>query len=425
MKSVVLVSSDEELKARLRDALTAGERLLYRRVQDALPYTAAPSSRWILIDCRALNHFAATAEIARVRRSAGARGESAGLNEGMTWYGYLYTQCWAIVHYLRLVVWPNALALDYGFTTIRGARGIPGLVLLTVFGAATLIAWTRVERFGWFAYLGSMFFILLAPSSSVVPIVLEVAAERRIYLALAVVLVLAVVGVEWVRRRAAARVSPRWFVAGAAGIAAALAITTFARSRTYDDPEALWRSAVQATPENPRALVQLGVALATLDPPNLAAAESAFAAAVAEDSSCRAGCLQYGTLLSKQGRFKEAVPLLTREAARVAGTKNSVAAARLLALDLMKSGDYPDAIPYLEGVVQWDPTMSNFVMLGVAYVTVGRRDEAIATFRYMATFDLGNAQLQQLSKRLEDGVNHPEALANLQEFAFSMTRGWM
>jgi hypothetical protein len=43
----------------------------------------------------------------------------------------------------------------------------------------------------------------------------------------------------------------------------------------------------------------------------------------------------------------------------------------------------------------------------------------------MATFDLGDAKLQQLSRRLEDGVSHPEALSNLQEFAFSMARDWL
>jgi tetratricopeptide (TPR) repeat protein len=353
---------------------------------------------------------------------AGARGESTGFNAGMTWYGYLYTQCWAIAHYLRLAVWPNALSIDYGYRTIRGARGIPGLVLLCAFGAATLVAWTRAERFGWFAFLGSMFFMLLAPSSSVVPVLLEVAAERRVYLALAVVLVLAVVGVEWIRRRVAARVSPRWLTAGATGIVVALAIATAARSRTYASTEALWRSAVHAVPENSRARGQLGWALFRLPTPKLAEAESAFVRALAQDSACPGKCLEYGTLLSNGGRFAEAMPLLVRH---LAWDHGNVLAARLLALDLMKLGDYHRAIPYLEEVVQRVPKESHFVMLGVAYLSAGRRDEAIATFRLMATFDVGSAELQQLSRRLEDGANHPEALSNLQEFAFWMARGWM
>jgi tetratricopeptide (TPR) repeat protein len=355
----------------------------------------------------------------------GKRGDSAGVSAGMTWYGYFYTQCWAIAHYLRLVVWPNALSPDYGFRTIQGARGVPGLLLLSAFGAATLAAWTRVERFGWFAFLGSMFFMLLAPSSSVVPVVLEVAAERRIYLALATVLVLAVVGAEWVRRRAAPRVPARGVLVGVAGIAVALAITTSARSRVYANPEALWRRAVQAMPGNSRTYEQLGLALYTSRPPKLAEAESAFVKALAIDSSCHSGCLQYGSLLSKEGRFKEAIPLLERSLIQRAGAGYNVLGAKLLALDWMRLGDYARAIPYLERVVQVDPKLSHFVALGVAYLSVGRRDEALATFRYMATFDPSGAELQRLSKRLQDGANHPEALSNLQDFAFSMTRDWM
>ena len=352
----------------------------------------------------------------------GARGASAGFGAGMTWYGYLYTQCWAIAHYLRLAAWPNGLSIDYGYRTIHGARGIPGLVLLVAFAAATVVAWTRVERFGWFAFLGTTFFMLLAPSSSVVPVVLEVAAERRIYLALAVVLVLVVVGAEWTRRRFAPRVPARWLAVGAAALAIALAIATGVRSRTYTDPEALWRSAVNATPENSRALGQLGQALFKQPAPNLAAAESAFVKALAQDSACPGKCLEYGTLLSNEGRFAEAVPLLERH---LEWDKDNVPAERLLALDFMKLHDYNGAIPHLESVVRRTPRESEFVMLGVAYVSAGRRDDAIATFRAMATYDPGNVALQKLSAKLQDGVSHPEALANLQDFAFGLARGWM
>ena len=355
----------------------------------------------------------------------GARGDSADFGIRVTWYAYLYSQCWAIAHYLRLVAWPDALSPDYGFRAIQGARGIPGLVILAAFAAATLAAWTRVARFGWFAFAGSMFFMLLAPSSSVVPVALEIAAERRIYLALAPVLVVAVVGAEWARRRLAARMPARWLVVLAGGITVALTIATFARSRMYANPEALWRQAVAAVPGNPRALEQLGLTLFTENPPKLAEAESAFVKALAMDSSCQAGCLHYATLLSKEGRYGEAIPLLERLWSQSAGAAYNLLAARLLALDLMRQGDYARAIPFLERIVQLRPTVSHFVALGVAYLSVGRRQEAIATFRYMATFDPGSEQLQHLSARLEDGAQRPDALTNLQEFALSMTGDWI
>jgi tetratricopeptide (TPR) repeat protein len=354
------------------------------------------------------------------------RGEPPDLHLLVPWYAYLYTQCWAIAHYLRLVVWPNALSADYGFRAIHDARGIPGLLLLSVLGAATLAAWARVRRLGWFAFLGSMFFMLLAPSSSFAPVPLEIAAERRIYLALAPVLVVAVVGAEWIRRRVATRVSRRWIGWGAAGIAGALAVATAMRSRTYTSPEALWRSAAQAVPENSRALGFLGVALFNSRPPKIAAAESAFVKAFAQDSSCQAGCREYATLLSTEGRFREAVPLLERQEAQYGSRAlDDVLLNQQLALDWMKLNDYNRAIPHLELLVQLDPNVSHFVALGVAYLSVGRREEAVATFRHIAVLEPGNAQLQRLSARLQDGTRFPEALSNLQDFAFQMARNWM
>jgi Flp pilus assembly protein TadD len=234
------------------------------------------------------------------------------------------------------------------------------------------------------------------------------------------------VGAEWIRRRIATRVSRRWLGWSAAGIAGVLAVTTAMRSRTYTSPEALWRSAAQAVPENSRALGFLGVALFNSKPRKVAAAESAFVKAFAQDSSCQGGCREYATLLAAQGRFKEAVPLLERQAAQYGfRSLNDVLLNKQLAIDWMKLNDYNRALPYLERLVQLDPKVSNFVVLGVAYLSTGRRDEAGATFRHIAALDPGNAQVQQLSTRLQDGTRLPDALPNLQSFAFQMARDWM
>ncbi len=356
--------------------------------------------------------------------SIGARGETAGFGVSIPWYKYLYTQCWAIAHYLRLVAWPVGLSIDYGYTAIYGARGIAGAVLLTVLGVSTLIAWTDVPRYGWFAFLGSWFFLLLAPSSSIVPVASEVAAERRIYLALGAVLVLAVAAVEWLRRRFAARVSPRWLGVTVAAIAIALAVGTAARSRTYTSAEGLWRSAVEATPENPRALGNLGWALFKSPQPKLDEAQSVFARASLQDSTCHFGCLQYAVVLSHAGRLPEAVRLLEREL-DVARGQSYVLAQRALALDLMRLGDYPGAIPHMEIVATQFPTLDHLVVLGVAYLTVGRGDDAIATFRRVGTLDGGSPEMRQLSAKLEDGAHHPEALSDLQKFAGQQARDWL
>jgi tetratricopeptide (TPR) repeat protein len=179
-------------------------------------------------------------------------------------------------------------------------------------------------------------------------------------------------------------------------------------------------------PENSRALGFLGVALFNSRPPKIAAAESAFVKAFAQDSSCQAGCREYATLLSTEGRFREAVPLLERQEAQYGSRAlDDVLLNQQLALDWMKLNDYNRAIPHLELLVQLDPNVSHFVALGVAYLSVGRREEAVATFRHIAVLEPGNAQLQRLSARLQDGTRFPEALSNLQDFAFQMARNWM
>jgi len=130
----------------------------------------------------------------------GSRGASVGFDLGVTWRSYLYTQAWAIPHYVRLLLWPDGLTFDYGRTPVRGLIAIPGLIELTVAGSATIAAW-RSDRWRWFGFLGAWFFLLLAPSSSVVPIRTEMAAERRAYLAIAAVILLVVIAAEYVRRK--------------------------------------------------------------------------------------------------------------------------------------------------------------------------------------------------------------------------------
>jgi tetratricopeptide (TPR) repeat protein len=352
----------------------------------------------------------------------GARGETAGANAHIAWYSYLYTQCWAIAHYLRLIVWPRGLAIDYGIDPIHGARGIPGALLLIAFGIATLAAWIRVEKFGWFAFLGSMFFMLLAPSSSVVPITSEIAAERRAYLALATVLVLIVVAAESLRRRYAAKIPAKRIAIGFAVVAAVLTLTTAARSRTYSNVEALWRSAALAAPDNPRALGNYGFALFKSQTPKLAAAESVFAIAMARDSTCHFGCLQYAAVLIAAARLKEAVPLIESQLALNPG---DVLAARTLGLTYMKLGDYANAIPPLELVVSRIPRMDHIVVLGIACLSAGHRDEAIEMFKHVADVDGGSPEMQRLSARLLDGVNRPDALPDLQKFAAQLSSDWM
>ena len=353
--------------------------------------------------------------------SVGARSDSAGFNAGMGSLEYFYTQCWAIAHYLRLVVLPNALALDYGTKAIAGARGIPGLLLLSAFGLITLWCWTRVARWGWLAFLGSWFFILLAPSSSFVPIPSEVAAERRIYLAVLAVLVVAVVGVEWLRRRYAASVSSRKVLTGWCAIAVVLAVGTAARSNDYANSETLWRDVVAHVPENPRGYVNLGSALLRESPPKTDEAAELFARAMTLDSTCAFGCAQLARVRVGQGRLSEAEQLLERTVAQHPG---NAPVERNLALVLMKMGSFDQAIPHIEHVAANYPTDEHLLVLGAAYLSVGRRDNATKTFQLAIRMRPESGARRFLSGPLEEAGRAEEARPYLKQLAITLAKGW-
>ena len=120
----------------------------------------------------------------------GSRGLSVG---NVAPVDYAMTQLGVIAHYVALAVWPRGLVLDYyDWPIAHGWRqvGVGGAMVamsILLFGVA-------LWRKPWLGFLGAWFFVVLAPSSSVVPIFTEIAAEHRMYLPSMALVVLAVEG---------------------------------------------------------------------------------------------------------------------------------------------------------------------------------------------------------------------------------------
>jgi len=97
-----------------------------------------------------------------------------------TAWEWLMTQSQVIVHYLRLAILPHPLRGVYDWAVVESFSEavVPGLVVLALLGATVYLSLTRP----WWGWIGAMFFLLLAPTSSIMPIISEVAAERRMYL---------------------------------------------------------------------------------------------------------------------------------------------------------------------------------------------------------------------------------------------------
>jgi tetratricopeptide (TPR) repeat protein len=110
-------------------------------------------------------------------------------HQTITPLAYARSQPEVIVHYLRVAFWPDGLCLDYAWpiTPTWGAAA-PSIVCIALLGLATLWAlWRRP----WLGFLGAWFFLILAPTSSIMPID-DLAFDHRMYLPLAAVIALGV-----------------------------------------------------------------------------------------------------------------------------------------------------------------------------------------------------------------------------------------
>jgi len=398
----------------------------------------------------------------------GSRGTTIGFDRGVTWQAYLYTQAWAIPHYVRLLLWPDGLTFDYGRTPIHGPLGIPGLIVLGVAATATIAAWRR-DRWRWFGFLGAWFFLILAPSSSFVPIRTEMAAERRAYLAIAAVIVLVVAGAEYIRREIDASNKPRhqlgillgvgivylaatgwtanhlvstdvlrWairfsiagIVAGfawtivfarsrsirlaaiAAG-ATALIATTFERSRQYDDLVVRWSDAVEKTPNNGRAYDNLASALLRTNPPRVAAADSVLHLAMAADSAFVPARVRSATIAIAQTRLSDAESLLV-QALRI--HPGDAAATEKLGTVLLAMKRADLALPYVKQFAEFSGTSASLTKLGLTYLLTRQLDSAIDVLKRAAQMDSSQIEARRyLAAALVEQKRGAEARPFIEE----------
>jgi protein O-mannosyl-transferase len=223
--------------------------LMLDRAFVAGSFRAALRTRWMLYVGLSLSWVLAAYFVI----SAQGRGGSVGYELGISWTDYLRTQCLALVQYLRLTFWPADQVFDYGSPVVRSwAAAWPhALVIVVLLGVAlwSAVKWPRVGT------PAVAFFVLLAPSSSVVPVASQTIAEHRMYLPLACVLTVLTACLYAVR----GVVRIVWLLPL---LGLPLAYATTMRNEVYRTVEGLWRDTVKKRPENPRAQNNLGLVLA-------------------------------------------------------------------------------------------------------------------------------------------------------------------
>jgi len=234
--------------------------------------------------------------------SLGDRGESVGVGiEAVTPLDYLRTQAGVILHYLRLVFWPHPLVLDYDDWPIARTWGavvpeglaVLALLCISTFGALRGRVW---------GFLGALCFLVLAPSSSVIPLTGAIVGEHRTYLCVAALALLAAWPLAAALQRT--RVAAAALTVVGLGAGGALGLATSARVDDYYTGVSIWEDVVRKRPGNAKAWSSLGTVYNAEG--RLAEAEEAYRRAMALNSRYHEAHVNLGNLLLNTNRIAEA-----------------------------------------------------------------------------------------------------------------------
>jgi protein O-mannosyl-transferase len=307
-------------------------------------------------------------------------------------WDYLVMQCSVLVHYLRLVVWPRGLVLDYSDwpRTAPLVVWLPKAVLLLALLAATV--WALRRRL-WWGFWGTWFFLLLAPSSSFLPLPTEPAAERRMYLPLLAVIAVMLGGGRQLCRRLwdrfgwTDRTRVRLETGVVIGLTVALGIATFQRNAQYRTASSIWADVVAKRPGSARGHANL--ALAMLEEGKAAESIPHFLDALRLDPNQATIHCNLGDALVTSGAVDQGIAEF-EEALRL---DPDYAPARVaLGNAMAKRSDVKAALELYQAAVASDPDdESAHFNLAQLLARMGRREEAVTHYLETLRLDPNNA----------------------------------
>jgi hypothetical protein len=304
------------------------------------------------------------------------------------WYQYAFTEARAIVVYLRLTLLPYGQSLDHDFAPSRTILEHGAIFYMAAIGVLVLVAILRRKRYPLSCFGLLFFLILLAPTSSVVPIA-DALVERRMYLPLAGLILIAC---ELSSRIRLSR-SIAWVAVAATLIP--LALLCYGRNQLWGSPDQLMANAsIQSTRlSRPYAVLadelisenSCGAAL-----PYLQHASRLFPADYWVE-------LSWGRVLECLGQRNQAMDRLWR-AARLNPTSKAFELIGLLYAEMQRSGDAGAALRTALEIDHNSVTAHNAMALW--YESVGNLQSAESEYRTVLALDRDDPKAPAALERL-------------------------
>lgn len=329
-------------------------------------------------------------------------------------FDYLRIQARAIPHYLRLAFWPQPLTIAYDWGIPSVVAALPfGLMVLALVGASI---WAVRAGRPWLGFLGAWFFLILAPTSSVLPLHTEPIAERRMYLPLAALVSLVVILARGLLQRLGPEGRVRLAGAALTGVAAvALGAATFVRVRDYRTIVSIWEDALRKSPRSTTVRNNLGNVYAFAG--RLEDALAQYREAIRINPKHPLAHFNVGFTLVHQNKNAEAVAPL-QEAIRI--RQADADAQYVLGRALANSGRPAEGLPHFEIALELKPGDAEARRdYAFALIAVGRYPDAAGHLREAlrtrpkdqgAHSRLGNA-LASMGQLEAAAASYQEALA--------------
>jgi tetratricopeptide (TPR) repeat protein len=299
------------------------------------------------------------------------------------WYQYFFTECRAVWVYVRIFVLPYGQNVDRDFAISRNLFQHGAWAALLALLIAVGASWRYRGRYPLACYGFILFLLLLAPTSSFIPIA-DPVVERRLYLPMIGLLFIAF---DLLRRLSWGKIELSLLLLSILGVSG---LMTYQRNLQWSNATLLWQDTASKSPSKVRPHFMLGTALLTAGRCKEAEQEYATAAKLLPVDLKRPTTLT-ADILSNWGLasycLKQTEPAVTRllQAAAIKPT------AQLFSqIGMIYEGQHAwdQSLDFLQRALRLDSAYEpTYVYLGNLYMETGKPDEATRYYAQAAALD--------------------------------------
>jgi hypothetical protein len=193
---------------------------------------------------------------------ASSSGTHAGYNiRDLTVVEYIFTQFRVVFTYLRLIFLPVGQSIDHLYPVNRSFLEIPTLLSFSAIIMLLVGALMSYKRWRAVSFFILWFFIILLPSSSIVPLK-DVIVEHRLYLPSMAVYFISASSLfmffQWMKKRACSKIVLAAFLVAMMSVATLLFAATYHRNSIWNSRLAMWQDVVAKYPDSARGHHNLG-----------------------------------------------------------------------------------------------------------------------------------------------------------------------